>query len=212
MSEPRTFASLSPSLLARKGNAKPAMRRQDHASFGLGGVSASPAPIEDLGWNDWGASEQPVPVSAEPEAVAPVAAVPAPVAPQAFSQEHVEEACLDAMHMCEEEGEDGSTEAPMASLMPEMPAFAPRKPDVLRQIEDLAERINRTAAPVRPMVTEGRRAAFTLRLDAERHFRLKMAGVLLNRSAQTIVTEALDKYLAEFADVSGPARMAAKRS
>ncbi|WP_395331540.1 hypothetical protein WBP06_02510 [Novosphingobium sp. BL-8H] len=224
MSEPRTFASLSPSLLARKGSAKPAMRRQDNASFGMSGMTASPAPIDDLGWNDWGAPEQaaqqvaPAAVEAPVEAVAPVAIVVSNPAPEpAFEEEHFEEAHseeagLDDMHFGEEEGEDGSTDAPMASLMPEMPALAPRKPDVLRQIEDLAERINRTAAPVRPMITEGRRAAFTLRLDAERHFRLKMAGVLLNRSAQTIVTEALDKYLAEFADVSAPARMAAKRS
>lgn len=218
MSEPRTFASLSPSLLARKGNAKPAMRRQDHAFSGMSGMRAEPAPIDDLGWNDWGAPEQAAaPVTAEPEAVAPMPMAmavsnSAPIAPQVFEKNAFEAPNHDDLDFCEEEGEDGSTDAPMASLVPEMPAFASRKPDVLRQIEDLAERINRTAAPVRPMITEGRRAAFTLRLDAERHFRLKMAGVLLNRSAQTIVTEALDKYLAEFADVSGPARMAAKRS
>ncbi len=225
MSEPRTFASLSPSLLARKGSAKPAMRRQDNASFGMSGMRAEPAPIEDLGWNDWGAPEheaQAAPVVAEQpiSVVSPVAEVAAPIElqqvehPQAELPQ-VEETAIDEeqqMHFDEEEGEDDVTAGLMASLVPEMPALAPRKPDVLRQIEDLAERINRTAAPVRAMVPEGRRAAFTLRLDAERHFRLKMAGVLLNRSAQTIVTEALDKYLAEFADVSGPGRMAAKRS
>ncbi|WP_395390804.1 hypothetical protein WBP07_09635 [Novosphingobium sp. BL-8A] len=232
MSEPRTFASLSPSLLARKGSAKPAMRRQDNASFGMSGMRAEPAPIDDLGWNDWGAPEQAAttPVVAAVETPAPEA-MPAPVIVAdaiPFEQQVLEEDASEADQLDEmqatvgqwaaegqwadEEGEDGSTDAPMASLSPEMPAFAPRKPDVLRQIENLAERINRTAAPVRAMVPEGRRAAFTLRLDAERHFRLKMAGVLLNRSAQTIVTEALDKYLAEFADVSGPGRMAAKRS
>lgn len=74
-------------------------------------------------------------------------------------------------------------------------------PEVLRQIEQLAGRVNHSAAPARAM-PEGRRAAFTLRLDAERHFRLKMAGVMLNRSAQVIVTEALDKYLSEMPELS----------
>jgi hypothetical protein len=73
-------------------------------------------------------------------------------------------------------------------------------PEVLRQIEQIATRIGRSAPPARTM-PEGRRAAFTLRLDAERHFRLRMAGVLVNRSAQVIVTEALDKYLSEMPEL-----------
>lgn len=213
LSEPRPFASLSPSLLARKGAARPAMRRQDAASFGLSGMRADTAKMEDLGWNDWGLSEAeqaaPVAVDVADESVAPMDAEFAPVSEAELSAEP-EQAGQD--HLDEESGDDGSTSAPMASLAPEVPAFVARKPDVLRQIEDLAERINQPVAPVRNLVTEGRRAAFTLRLDAERHFRLKMAGVLLNRSAQVIVTEALDKYLAEFADLSSPGFMAGTRS
>ena len=45
-SEPKTFASLSSGLLARKGAARPAMRPQ---GFGQGGGS-----LEDLGWDDMG--------------------------------------------------------------------------------------------------------------------------------------------------------------
>jgi hypothetical protein len=56
----------------------------------------------------------------------------------------------------------------------------------------------------RSAAVEGRRAAFTLRLDADRHFRLKMAGVLLNRSAQVLVTEALDKFLSEMPEIAMP--------
>ncbi|GGC08076.1 hypothetical protein GCM10011494_28400 [Novosphingobium endophyticum] len=84
-------------------------------------------------------------------------------------------------------------------------------PEVLRQIEQVATRIDRDhpAARVR---SEGRRAAFTLRLDAERHFRLKMAGVLLDRSAQVIVTEALDRFLAEMPELSVLAGTARKPS
>ncbi len=38
MSETGHFASLSPRLLARKGTAKPAMRRQDTSRFTVGGM------------------------------------------------------------------------------------------------------------------------------------------------------------------------------
>lgn len=40
-----------------------------------------------------------------------------------------------------------------------------------------------------------RRAAFTLRLDAQRHFRLRLASTLRDCSAQLLVTEALDRFL-----------------
>lgn len=260
LGEPRPFASLSPSLLARKGAARPAMRRQDTASFGLSGMRMDAARMEDLGWNDWGLSETPqvrTELQAETEVahLAPFEVPHVAVVPEAFVQgegvqgEGVQDEAVHAVaagqdavstaalhagpapaaelsvwsqpahvdvapddHFDEDTGEDGSTSAPMASLAPEVPAFAARKPDVLRQIDDLAERINRPVAPARNLVTEGRRAAFTLRLDAERHFRLKMAGLLLNRSAQVIVTEALDKYLAEFADLSSPAFTVGTRS
>ena len=47
-----SFASLSPTLLARKGGAKPAMRPQ------LAPIpDASAANLEDLGWNDMGGDE-----------------------------------------------------------------------------------------------------------------------------------------------------------
>ena len=39
------------------------------------------------------------------------------------------------------------------------------------------------------------RAAFTLRLDAERHLRLRLASALSNRSAQQLVGQALDQFL-----------------
>ena len=84
-------------------------------------------------------------------------------------------------------------------------------PEVRRQIGQLASRVNHSVAPARAM-PEGRRVAFTLRLDAERHFRLKMAGVLLNRSAQLMVTEALDKYLSEMPELSALLGTAGKPS
>lgn len=154
MSEHHAFASLSPRLLARKGGAKPAMRRQDTSRFLSGGMPIQP---EDLGWNDWGqeAGQADVPVQQQ----------------------------------------DVSQAAPVDLQDGEMP-------EVLRQIEQIAWRINRSVTPSQVTIPGGKRAAFTLRLDAQRHFRLKMAGVVLNRSAQVLVTEALDKYLSEIPEIA----------
>lgn len=46
-----------------------------------------------------------------------------------------------------------------------------------------------------------KRAAFTLRLDAQRHLKLRLASTISNRSAQQIVTDALDALLAEIDDL-----------
>ena len=57
MSEPKPLASLSSNLLARKGQAAPAMRRQGMISLmteatASGATEASQ--LDDLGWNDMG--------------------------------------------------------------------------------------------------------------------------------------------------------------
>ena len=66
-------------------------------------------------------------------------------------------------------------------------------------------------APARDLVTQtkprqkakatGKRAAFTLRLDAERHLKLRLAATIRDRSAQELVTEALDALLDSMPDV-----------
>ncbi|WP_271077002.1 hypothetical protein [Aurantiacibacter sp. MUD61] len=55
--------------------------------------------------------------------------------------------------------------------------------------------------PRQSAVSQGKRAAFTLRLDAERHLKLKLASTLQNMSAQMLVTEALDRFLSEFSEL-----------
>ena len=55
----------------------------------------------------------------------------------------------------------------------------------------------RAARPRRSALDRGDKAAFTLRLDGDRHTRLRLACTAANRSAQQVVTEALDNYLAE---------------
>ena len=50
MAEAKPFASLSSGLLARKGDARPAMRRQ----MNNGNVETNAMTQDDLGWNDMG--------------------------------------------------------------------------------------------------------------------------------------------------------------
>ena len=56
------------------------------------------------------------------------------------------------------------------------------------------------------------KSAFTLRLDADRHLRLRLASAVTDRSAQQLVTEALDAFLATLPEVEGLAQaLPAKR-
>ena len=155
-----SFASLSPSLLARKGGAKPAMRPQHAALAAMAAAEplAQPAAeqLEDLGWNDMGDHEPSAPATAEVYQLTPMARV-----------EHDEPA-------------------------------EPARPAVVRQQEKLAERVASPAvAPKRrAALARSARAAFTLRLDADRHLKLRLATTIKGMSAQALVTEALDSLLA----------------
>ena len=53
---------------------------------------------------------------------------------------------------------------------------------------------------------DSRRAAFTLRLDARRHLKLRLASTIRNRSAQQLVTEALDRFLKDIPEIELLAR------
>ncbi|MFB0613436.1 hypothetical protein [Aurantiacibacter poecillastricola] len=55
--------------------------------------------------------------------------------------------------------------------------------------------------PRRRAFDRGRRAAFTLRLDAERHMKLRLASTLRDCSSQQLVTEALDRFLSEIPEL-----------
>ena len=56
-------------------------------------------------------------------------------------------------------------------------------------------------AKSRSTPAKGKRAAFTLRLDPERHLKLRLASTMQNCSAQQLVTEALDALLDEFEEL-----------
>ncbi|SFP49941.1 hypothetical protein [Sphingomonas rubra] len=143
----KPFASLSSGLLARKGQARPAMRPQ------MLGPAAS---LDDLGWNDMG-------YEATTPSSPPVAPEPAPLPPV----------------LVEREALIAQVARPATPPAPDAVA-----PAVLAQIgrESGAQ-------------TARGKAAFTLRLDAGRHLRLRLATVVAKRSAQALVAEALDRFL-----------------
>ena len=120
----KPIASLSSGLLARKGQARPAMRPQ-------GFLHMSPGAQEDLGWNDMGGSSS------------PVAGLPAANA--------------------------------------------------------IVARIVRETQPR----ATGAKIAFTLRLDTDRHLRLRLASAVTGRSSQQLVAQALDAFLHTVPEVDG---------
>jgi hypothetical protein len=198
MSEPKTFASLGPTLLARKGGAKPAMRPQLAPLTAMGGSQAAQAvqdhdeDLEDLGWNDMGEDEDD-----GYDAIAQEAQIfsltPAPANPDAEAVSRV----VDAVARAE-----------MAAAAVEPEVLRQRR-DVVASIGGPAQETRREPAqrePLRRKVVDkandfARRAAFTLRLDAKRHLKLRLASTVKNRSAQQLVTAALDKYLAEIPEI-----------
>jgi hypothetical protein len=77
------------------------------------------------------------------------------------------------------------------------------KPVVLRQIEALGEQISPAGAQG---AADNTKAAFTLRLDPDRHLRLRLAAAVTQRSAQQIMCQALDAYLESLTEVEALAR------
>lgn len=59
-----------------------------------------------------------------------------------------------------------------------------------------------TAARLSRETAHKGRAAFTLRLDAEPHLKLRLASALAHRSAQQLVAEALDRFLDTIPEVA----------
>lgn len=196
MTEPR-YASLSGSLLARKGGAKPAMRPR-HITGAM---------LDDLGWNDMGYGAEspsehvpssisaltPAPRVAQEEQQAPAWAEeqhepipneePQPVAPVVEQQR----ALADQFPQAEEE----PAEEPIAVEQPAEIVRMPKRPPQPRA----------KAAAKAQMQADARKAAFTLRLDSSRHLRLRLATAVTGRSAQQLVTAALDQFIESLPEV-----------
>lgn len=188
------FASLSSGLLARKGTAKPAMRPQGFGQLAVG--------LEDLGWNDMGTvpsdpsfggyDEQPVErvpssISAlTPAPRNPVDMIETPATPVVIEQQR---AIAESFGTAEPEAEADEAAPAVAAPVP-LPA-RPRRAKV--------QAIAATRARVEPGAKA--KAAFTLRLDPERHLRLRLACAVTNRSAQQIVSGALDAFLDQLPEI-----------
>lgn len=198
MRDNKAFASLSSGLLARKGQARPAMRPQGFG-FGTGG-------LDDLGWNDMGHDAGPRPVTPRLPAnlAGPVVSAPMPVAvPEVVRQQ--EEIVREFAKPAEPEVTAEPDVEPVVEVVAEVPAPVAPKPKAAPK-KAKAPKAAVSAPNGVAKRTEGRKAAFTLRLDAERHLRLRLACAVQNRSAQLLVTDALDQLLESLPDV---ARLAA---
>jgi len=191
MNDPKPLASLGPSLLARKGAAKPAMRPQ---APGFTAVKASAQSLEDLGWNDMGEEDAAANHTAEV-----LQLTPSPHNPEA-----------------EAKTDKGSPKPKVRTMHEELalrlaesgqdPEDLPAIP--LRKKETLVDHNPQAAPATRPRSEASRasdafsrRAAFTLRLDAKRHLKLRLASTVRNRSAQQLVTEALDRFLNDIPEI-----------
>jgi len=187
MGEPKPLASLSSSLLARKGQARPAMRPQGFVSFGSAlGARSVDSTEDDLGWNDMG-HDASIAIDVHPdlhrEAVPPVvrqqeALVEQYEAPQDIVLPHPVTA-FERDTPVEGDAADEIHPAPVARSIPSIAVARVKK------------------------AAKGRttKAAFTLRLDPDRHLRLRLACAVGRISAQAIVTEALDRHLGAMPEI-----------
>jgi hypothetical protein len=190
MNESRPYASLSGSLLARKGGAKPAMRPRPLSTAHM---------LDDLGWDDMGEAHDPAPDHV-PSSIA--ALTPAPKAPQSAPVQeatppvHVQQRVLSS-HF---EQQPAPAAEPEAQAEPETPVLSQAVVTALR-----APAVKRKGSA--PKAQAGaRKAAFTLRLDADRHLRLRLASALTGRSSQLLVTAALDAFIETLPEVGTLAR------
>ena len=213
--EAKPFASLSSGLLARKGAARPAMRPQGFGQVGNG--------LEDLGWNDMGfeppkAAEAPRDEDhdafgedvvehprAHPTGLTPIGS---PVHDQQAeiverftdADEAGEDEIDETAELFEPEGEVETAPAPAPAPAPVKAKSFVSKPAVVAVVPVPAPR---RAPRARSASGSKGKAAFTLRLDPNRHLKLRLACAVDGRSAQQLVTDALDQLLERMPDVAG---------
>ncbi|HEU0310678.1 MAG TPA: hypothetical protein VFR36_05625 [Sphingomicrobium sp.] len=221
MGEPKAFASLSSGLLARKGAARPAMRPQ-----GFGAQTG--AGLEDLGWNDMG-FEPPKPAitpvrDEDHDAFGdelpdqplrnPISALTPIASPVHDQQAEIENRF--ANHDEDGEDENGEYVDETAELYdPDAEDAAP----VVAEPAPVAVIPARNSEPAparerKPRAQPGSKgkAAFTLRLDPSRHLKLRLACAVAGRSAQQLVTDALDQLLDGMPELESMAERAPRKS
>jgi hypothetical protein len=205
--EAKPFASLSSGLLARKGAARPAMRPQ---GFGQGASG-----LEDLGWNDMG-FEPPKPAEAPRDAthdgfgddvVEHPRAHPTGLTP-VHSPVHDQQAEIADRFAVENADEDeiDDTAEIYDPEVDESPA-----PVAIIPAVRVAAAVSAPAPRPRSAPGSKGKAAFTLRLDPDRHLKLRLACAVDGRSAQQLVTDALDQLLERMPELDGLAAKAKRR-
>ena len=103
-------------------------------------------------------------------------------------------------------------------------SFEPAKPEQDEDVLDLVEAVEPATevfvpvavvapeARVEPTVAGKSKAAFTLRLDPQRHLKLRLACAVRGSSAQQLVTDALDRLLAGMPDLDAMADKVRQRN
>ena len=186
------FASLSGSLLARKGGARPAMRRPS-AEIPHG----SHEDTADLGWNDMGYDVNPGIDDSPVRAPNPLSAA-IPESPPEVKRQQMEIAAKLSLPV-EEDHPHAFDDFVAQTVEPTpitaaLPAFTDAEATrlirpVLREITLKAKKQRRGRARSKAS------AAFTLRLDHDRHLKLRLACAVHNVSAQKLITQAVDAML-----------------
>ena len=209
-SEPKVFASLSSGLLARKGAARPAMRPQ---GFGQGGGA-----LEDLGWDDMG-FEPPKPAAAprdethdafgeeleEQPLRNPVAALTPVQSPVHSQQKEIAGRLNVPDEDLTEEGEELDETAELYEPETDTPEPKTDEPPVVVELSPARASVGRRVSAPRAAPGSKAKAAFTLRLDPDRHLKLRLACAVSGRSAQMLVTDALDSLLGSMPELDAMA-------
>ena len=209
-SEPKPFASLSSGLLARKGAARPAMKPQGFGQMGGGN-------LEDLGWDDMG-FEPPKPTEAARDAthdafgddvVEHPRAHPSGLTP-VNSPVHSQQAELADRLGNDEVDEEVDETAEIAETVETAEIAEPceAQPSLVAIIPSAAPK--RAPTPRSAPGAKGK-SAFTLRLDPARHLKLRLACAVGGRSAQQIVTDALDRLLTDMPELDAMAAKAKRK-
>jgi hypothetical protein len=219
VSEPKPFASLSSGLLARKGAARPAMRPQ---GFGQGGAG-----LDDLGWNDMG-FDPPKAAPAErdsdhdafgedifehPRASHPTGLTPVE-SPVHSQQAQIADSFSAGPEADEEEFDDTAEIEEAFEPAPIAEQIAPRVHAApVTEGPSAPIKIAAAKSTPRPRSAAGSKgkAAFTLRLDPDRHLKLRLSCAVRGRSAQQIVTDALDHLLATMPELDAMAEKANRK-
>jgi len=237
MGEPKAFASLSSGLLARKGAARPAMKPQGFGSsqggsgledLGWNDMGFEPpkpvvAPLRDEDHDAFGEElpDQPLrnPIAALTPIASPVHDQQAEIAERFAAHdedgedengEYVDETA----ELYDPEAEDAEQPVELSAEMGAEPLELAAEPaPVVVVPQPVATPAPAPVRARRPRAAPGSKgkSAFTLRLDPSRHLKLRLACAVDGRSAQQLVTDALDQLLQAMPELESMAEKAPRK-